>query len=769
MNIKYREKLVILLSKVSNSNVLDIKKEIDELEDWAYKDPTQFRNVRHDIQSGNYLRLWGDHPLYKYADKYGVGSIVFGTYCKIVSIVRVKRTKLRDLAPKKPPAFDHTLRANIEDPMTYDEIISHGWRAIEILKQVLCQWRAEHRYRRVILLNNGSSMGYEVGSIRITDTMSNICTYPSYVETPALSKLVGLLNDRSDNDPFVYLDHDQYVGYNINHNYVPDKDGKIREVYQCSSDVQIISKGLHELFDAMARKLPGNYTYCHKEWIRNIIRNNWNKEKLIITTDMSKYSDTLDRAFILSILEAAGFTDDELKEMDMLYSLPVLDDKNGILKDTKATYQGQYGDFPLITIANLTLQCALYDLLNENMKPGYNAAVGDDTGFIFDYADPKIAKDLIVRLYGSVGVNINEIKTGQLNKGIGACDFVKLTFDKHGLRKYLEYRSFALNNTDQIIRDIYDNECLTNEEKRNYFKIIFGKDISQYLMKIHKINGGLRNDRITVEDVVQLIDNTWSILNDLDINNTSDLYTFLEHARKELNSQIHPVKGRAMGLRDTCLFKFRDRNIPEDANTQLIDDSIVAGVLAISKVGIDRDIDYMHMVGADWKQVEEEARNREDNKPHDPDLCLIYDDIDAFFQLKGKYQDKLKGQASHVYLRHYQEYSSDEYYHKFIPGIEAFQYELSGITDYRESINKIITDYNSTLNYTFNHVWHHNTTSFVKKSRYWYYRHEGKLYRLYDTKGKSNYEKITQEIMDLYPRDFKGMLVNELEGVFGFI
>lgn len=768
-------RLWIILSKRSGVAIPEIKGELEKLEAAAYSNPKLYREVRHDIQSGLFLLRDTNHPLYEYAGKYGVQSLVFGTYCKVVAVVEQKAWHVKEMTSKSiPPAFDSTLVAKSRGDYSMRQLVNMATNTIGICKVRLGEWRRGHREDEIVLLMNGSSMGYQVGSVDVTDIMANICTYPSYHEYPKLREYLHLINDRGEKDPFVYLEHEKvYADYAFHHDSIPDKDGKTREVYQGNSDVQVISKRLHEMFSYIAEGIPGNYTFSHKSWIRNIIKQGWNKSKDILTTDMSKYSDTLARAFIMLILEAIGIHEEVVKEIDHLYSREVLDRDTGKrYSGSLATYQGQYGDFPMITIANLVLQECVYKLLSQPQKPGYNAAVGDDTGFTFDNQDLDQALAVIKEVYATVGVNINDLKTGRLQHGIGYGDFVKLTFDGEGIRPFLEYRSYRNNNVDQVIRDIFDNTSLTNEEKSEYLRDIFGREISSYLMGLHKINGGLRVDRITISDVVQLIDNTYSLMSDIkeDAQSMSKLLTFLEHARKELNSMEHPSLDRPCGLRDTCLCKLRDKTLDDwDGEEDKIDDSIVVNCLAVARIGLDRDMNFIRLVGMKWSDVEREVEKREKGEGYDPWMVDAYDDVNAVFNMMGRLRDRLKHNKSRdFYLRHYMEHSSDDYYHIFVPQVDSNYYDrIADMAEYNQCRMDLVNDWNSAFTRLVESKWSGYTGKFSKIAKYFYYTDGGKKYRLY-LAYNTKYDLITQDILDNNPLDFHGMTVDEVVAIYRF-
>lgn len=757
------ESLIRILSRESGIPIIDIMNDLELVEDSAYRDPDLFRNVRHDIQSQQNL-LGNDHILYSMRDKYGLGSITLGTMMKEVSIVELKKSTVDSMSSSIPPAFDYSLRATVKNAMSYHDIIRLAPKTISLCKVRLQRWIDKHKETSIVLLTNGSSMGYQSGSIPVTDIMANICAYPSDKSYPYIANYFGILNSKSDNDNFVYLQiNDRFQDYCFIHHNIPDKDGKKREVYQGNSSTQVLSKRIHEALSYVAKYIPGNYTFNQRAWVNNIISKGWNKDKNILTTDMSKYSDTLDRSFVMSILRKIGIPGSVLKEMDDLYSRPVYDKVTGnIYNGTLATYQGQYGDFPMITIANLVLQEACYNLIGQQMRDGYNAAVGDDTGMVFD-TDINLDKALTIvkQVYGSVGVNINELKTGKLIQGNGYGDFVKLTFDRNGIRPFLEYKAYRQQNEDQVIRDIYDNGSISMSDKHQYFTLIFGRDMADYLMNIHKINGGLRTGLITIKDVTMLANNTISLLSDIrDKKDTNELYRFLKQSQSILNDSGY-------NLKDTCLIKLMD----PDAPIGYEDDSIIVNCLGISKVGLDRDINFIRMVGHDWNTINEENKKRLQGKSYDPILCEVYDDIDAFVQLQGRFRDKIKRMNNkHVYRDHFETSKDPKYYHKLIPKIDCMLCSnITCVDEYYEAVDIIIEGWNNSMPTIFAKGYTNDPSSkFYKVAKYWYYIDNGIRYRLYNSNSR-RFPLITQQIINANPQDFLDMRsVKEVTYVFDF-
>lgn len=307
----------------------------------ARRDPDDYREVRHNLLSRNLPNEVKDHPLKDAYLEYGPRSIITNTLARLVSIVKLSQEEVdRRMRNVKPPAFkpDYMYSDKISDECNAYRLLDN-WEQISGLRNIIYALRDKYKkYKESAkhdceYLTNGSSIGITLGTINLTDVMGNIYQFEE-IQDPILggrcdfnhiSRVTGLINDRGESDKFVYLGIDgAFNGYSFKLVNIPDKDGKIRSIYQGNPEIQTISKSIHKMLDDVAREIPGNYTYNQRDWIEMIVKEEWNKSKYIIGTDMSKFSDTLKRDFMLEILRKAGFDEDFLREMDILYSLPVL-------------------------------------------------------------------------------------------------------------------------------------------------------------------------------------------------------------------------------------------------------------------------------------------------------------------------------------------------------------------------------------------------------------------------------------------------------------
>jgi hypothetical protein len=327
----------------------------------------------------------------------------------------------------------------------------------------------------------------------------------------------------------------QYKEYECNNgtfgsiNYAPDDSGKIRISYTIDPVVQVISKAIHEALDYCLKAVACNGTYDQMRVIRNIIRNQWN-QKTIVSTDMSKYSDTLQFSAIGQVLEAIGIPHDVVIAMRDLYTLPMWDNVlSQVTPRTLSSYQGQYGDFPMITLKNLYNQCVVYDYVNTmygekyqvvvkarfNRKKGrwidnrsFNSAVGDDTimSFITWKRDAEELYEIIRAVFNYDGVNINKTKTHWIEHGKGSCDFIKRIIDPQGLRPYLRLSALEGDLDDkceELLRYFRDNLLDIDEWKETCQLVLQEK--ADFLVNLHPICGGVIDRPISEDDLRQLI------------------------------------------------------------------------------------------------------------------------------------------------------------------------------------------------------------------------------------------------------------------------
>lgn len=550
-------------------------------------------------------------------ETYGVNNIVFETIRK--SLVDIEYTK--DFIVKEykeangvPPAFNKLLVAN---PIITDK---NEWLARSI-QEAITKWmggdnsdsdRYNHfnlrrfvkyasrvykrEYRkmkwRIITLNNGSSTRIE-DIINIMDILG-ILYLPSDINIDDYEQLCTYLHVANYRHE-LGLEYIEYEsgGVGGRHEVNPDDQGKSRELYSMDPWVQVISKAFHSLLSSVAKKLPGNGTFDQHRWIRTCLEEGWNHNSYILSTDMSKYSDTLKFSFILSVLNDIGVDPKYNDVLEKLYHQPVVDEYlHTIWSGSEASYQGQYGDFPMITICNLYLQCMCYDSVNVEMywpnraerrngdySKMWNGAVGDDT---IMRLPEKIDSfyDNVVFIYGMAGVNINRSKTHVLNKGHGFVDYLKRVITSKGLVPYFRFNAFEEDNFTEIVIELYrayrDGMYLNPVKWRKLVRGIFSGDESdkaEWIIDLNRINGGVNERKITLKDL-KLFRHKINLLKDeYTLNKEDEIRKFLEIFKVSLEED-------GLSLKDTALLGYWEssQQYVEDTLNSLEDNSDEEGM-----------------------------------------------------------------------------------------------------------------------------------------------------------------------------------------------
>jgi hypothetical protein len=596
-----------IISAMINYDDLDYRID-DVLTDWKWCERTsmlyhsEWRKARSAFYHNTFIEKDGilgnvHEEMKNMSDKYGRYSMTFNTLMRMVSIVKLDNATIKAVISNEtsdPPAFDHSLRAseNIRRLEMRKDIVkvmkSRECKEIEKILETgrsyfrkLCEKDHHNRIGEVTLLSNGTTTGLEADGFNLSDIMGNIYAPADnrMDEFVGIAEYFGCMSDYSEMSDFVWLETgDRIPRYTGGERIcVPDKDGKIREVYRLYPWVQILSKSIHHHMDKIAKMLDGNYTYSHKKWITNLTERGWHKDKFILCTDMTKYSDTLDRSFILEILCEMGIPEEVLLQIDRLFSLDILDKVRGrTFTGTAATYQGQYADFPFITIVNLVIQSYIYYKSGRKCKVGYKAAVGDDTGMVFEEDFLDII-DLVEDAYASVGININKEKTTMLREGKGRIEFVKIEITKRGITPHMNPASFYKADTDQMVRDIFDNVSLTIQEKENFLIALFGKEPAKRLMELSRINGGIKDDPIEASDIIMMY------------NKQTQIRFLIGRDTNELISWLNVVEGRLKDIgykiSDTVLIGFMNKDILENKSMiELdIDEQIKLSMISVYK------------------------------------------------------------------------------------------------------------------------------------------------------------------------------------------
>lgn len=771
----------------------------------VFRYPDQYRTAKSDyMHHVGKDRLKGEEyskcydAIEEISDYYGRRSWTFNTLVR--SIAQVKKTKeqvirevLRNNA--KPPAFDKYLRATRTkqrdvmrkelEKWVEDCNDSFLWDMKAKFQEVLRE--LEESQKEIVRLTNGTTTTIEWHGLNINDILS-IAFAPKCVMDSKISRLgtyLKVANRYSEDDDFVYIElgsSNLYEECGGEHIEIPDKDAKIREIYRMYPWIQVISKKLHKLLDKVARTLEGNYTYKHRSWIKNLVKENWNNTKYIIGADMTKYSDTLDRSFIIHILKAMGFKNRMCELIDYIYGMNIYDPtKVEVLKDSDATFQGQYGDFPMITIANLVIQRFIYYKVNQRCLEGYNAAVGDDTGMVFDKYDPSIM-DTMIEAYGCVGVNINRDKTGELIMGKGSIDFVKLEVDCIGIMEFLNLRSFNEQNTDSLVRDVLELMTVSDEERWAIAEAMFGVGTGARLADLSIINGGINDRPIEERDLALYLSRAEKIkqLQSCTIDDTEyALNKMQEYLREEMDENYSyylcdtPLR---VYLKDAVI-----TDIPDDPEKQ--DEIIKMAILNMQRLGLNMGTikNFRSWIGV----VPSEARKEFDKmvlrKPHDTFLASVWSEISAYetFAAKRKSSESKK-QKRVSYMLPVLRGIYDRIEAITIPDYEFYEETiLHSVEEYRkaESSYKAIRNTEIALKRLKGVAWVSTETYFGNTFRYLYIETENGLAkrRLYGVSYQSYYSPLSKSDYDTYlaphlkglDLDYESFTMNFRESAYG--
>lgn len=471
-------------------------------------------------------------------------------------------------------AYNHLMVSFSFSSLTKEQLSRYPnlCRLVRLLRRYYRKYMSELK-PKMYLLTNGSSTDFK-DVYNIYDI--NGCVYATEEEIAKIEgdwkPIIEHFKMRNFEDEFslISMGNRSYFG---RINFAPDDSGKTRISYCIDPIVQCISKAVAKCLDYVSRKVGNNCTKDQTRVLRNIIRKRLNVNGYIISTDMSKYSDTLQIKFILSILQIIGFPTNVLKAMEDLYTLPMWDSiLRQITPRTSASYQGQYGDFSMITLVNIWIQCCIfdffgeeYDMTEENCTSG---AVGDDTIMSFVRNHPYLF-EICQLMYNAVGVNINRTKTHTLFLGEGYADFVKRILTSTGLVPYIRLVCFHDNAPgrwiEEGLRYCRDNFIDTEEEVREACSLFLSSRDVDFICSLHKLNGGVLDREITMNDLKIF---SW--------RNQRLGRKYSNRRQDDLRKWIDLIHSRGLLLQDTCLVGYyehwEDCFSFEDIDEQDIDD-----------------------------------------------------------------------------------------------------------------------------------------------------------------------------------------------------
>lgn len=553
----------------------------------------------------------------------------------------------------------------------------------------------------------------------------------------------------------------EYIQYRPKHeitsSFIPDKGLKVRIIYRICGYLSVALKYVHNDLDRIARHIEGNYTYDQMGWLIGLVNNNYHKDHLIITTDMSKYSDTLPWEIIAEILKWR-YPEDVVNAITECYQSTMYDKRHDkYYNDLLSSLQGLFGDFPLITVVNLCMQDFIYHKLGLNhgtfIEPFRNAGVGDDTGMVFfNYHNADKCLDMIYDCYNAIGVNINMDKTHCMDHGSGFIDFVKLKLTKNGIgfsfsgRGLIDYGNGI--SYDVFIRDIcnYVNNLSRLEDPmmRTYYNdtINYLKDSEyKWLFDVSIINGGLNKDYIKETDIATFIYRLYNVHNG-EISGYDDVTKF------ELSNKLRDLK---QICKKVDITKTRLRLILNE-DDEVTEDNIILKLLNVMSLGYSTcepgKYDLFKLVGYDPKYVYNVKLDSEHEYPEEIrrecEFINCYPLVPKFG--KSKHRDAYIKLKDIVLNKRYTSIKpgfmiKGNLSHKF-ESIEDMTYHFRHGTDYNK-MNKIIT---LVTNYAKEHNmhWEH----WVIDSWYDYITYKGRSY-IIGNHPTSRYDCITDEIIEL--------------------
>lgn len=566
----------------------------------------------------------------KWISECGKQSVEFMSLMKAAVGVEYDTKEIKEIYKKSgeiPPAYDLSLRAictnedvlKIMNDFLYNGILPNEFRNSRRFRERVkkrAEYYVNHISRKKVgRLTNGSSTRIKnrYNTCDIVGVVYMTKGYEKFIPRNILNRLNVIRKPYWD-----YLEFEpQFENTFGRHFNVPGKEGKIlREVYNMDPVLQLDSSAIADYLRYIAKGIDTNATLDQYKWIRKCIRNNWNSTAFIISTDMDKYSDSLNRDKLVLILYQLGIIEkEEIDELKLLWSLDVWDeDLNIPLRNSDSVKQGQYSIFDAMTIINMFLQEIVYDILGEDSETqdietgeivSKNSALGDDTvlAFLNEYSN---GLDIIQDVFGYMGVKISRSKTHIMNRGYdykgntktneyGFVDFAKRVINKDGMLPYISINAISKNNFDDYVME-YFRILEEDEELAEQFGKQFLKDRFVFIKNLHKINGGRRVDEITDDDM---------ILFEYKTNLIRSLGQFSPH---EIYKQLMYIKDQDIFLSNTPLVGWLDDYDGDDMYFANEDDDqkIIAKIMNYHTTGIDIDFVPSDYIGKTWDEVKED-------------------------------------------------------------------------------------------------------------------------------------------------------------------
>jgi len=519
MTFEDRLKFIANVVQVSSEDMIEVYK-------WALVHGPEFREVKSFVTHGQSMSLSLLEDKQRIANiihKYDSNRLGQQTLLKLNNSCRLSKDTINKLNRelKYPPAFDKLIDAPHSEAEE-DQLImmskvpgSNAENVMDMMKDLFRKGMSALK-EEVIILTNGSATGIQNNGINITDVLGI-----AFVDREFLTHVPRILEYfkiRNYDPELEYIEVDS-KGIGFTHRMIPDKEAKTREIYQGRPWVQVVSKGVSRVFEWIARRMPGNYTYNQMDYLNSLVERGFPiADILIMSLDMTKYSDCLSRRFILKFCRQLGIPEDVLKELDYLWSMDV-DDPTTARRwsGSDSVYQGQYSIFAVMTLVNLYILACVYDQVgekqyykwdNDNKKWISNhGVVGDDTSAVFqEHKDPIEVRNIFQNTYRKVGVNLNMTKTHHMLNGEGYIDFVKRNMDCLGVLPYvIPSQLIEHPRTDRSVRELYRvyMEGMPVEKVKILAKAAdWTEDEISQLMTLSVINGGISDHEITLEDIL---------------------------------------------------------------------------------------------------------------------------------------------------------------------------------------------------------------------------------------------------------------------------